>query len=102
MTYKIEPMKGKGVLVLGGLGFIGSNVSNRCVALGADVTVFDALIKPYGGDEFNISEIKGKVKLLKQDMRNVKQIEAAVKGTDYIFNCAGQVSHVDSMTDPYT
>ena len=100
-TYRLEGMDGRKVLVLGGLGFIGSNVANKCVQLGAEVTVFDSLIKPYGGNEFNISEIKGKVKLLKQDMRNVKQLEAAVKGTDYIFNCAGQVSHVDSMTDPY-
>src|SRR3989344_1826900 len=100
-SYKLESMKGKEVLVLGGLGFIGSNVANRCVELGADVTIFDALIENYGGNLFNISTIKDKVEHVKKDMRNVKDLEAAVKGKDFIFNCAGQVSHVDSMTDPY-
>ena len=100
-SYKLGKMNGKKVLVLGGLGFIGSNVAHRCVELGAEVTIFDALIENYGGNMFNISTIKDKVEVLKKDMRDVKDLEAAVKGKDFIFNCAGQVSHVDSMTNPY-
>ena len=94
-------MEGMKALVLGGLGFIGSNVVQRCVSIGADVTAFDCMIGAYDDPLFNIHEVKGKVKVLKKDMRNADDIGKAVAGMDYIFNCAGQVSHMDSMTDPH-
>ena len=99
--YKLESMQNKNILVLGGLGFIGSNLANKCSQLGAKVTVFDSMLEPYGGNVFNIAEIKNKVELQKKDMRDAKQLEMAVREKDYIFNCAGQVSHVNSMKDPY-
>ena len=88
-------MKGQRVLVLGGLGFFGSNIVHKCVGLGAEVTVFDAMIEPYGFNLANLKGIEKKVGLLKQDMRNFGDLSKAVKEKDLIFNCAGQVSHVD-------
>jgi len=94
-------MKGQRVLVLGGLGFFGSNIVHKCVGLGAEVTVFDAMIEPYGFNLANLKGIEKKVGLLKQDMRNFGDLSKAVKEKDLIFNCAGQVSHVDSMKEPF-
>ena len=36
------------------------------------------------------------------DMRDANSLRYLVQGQDFIFNLAGQVSHLDSMTDPYT
>ncbi|AJF60039.1 MAG: NAD-dependent epimerase/dehydratase family protein [Candidatus Diapherotrites archaeon] len=97
----LKEMKGQRVLVLGGLGFFGSNIVHKCVGLGAEVTVFDAMIEPYGFNLANLKGIEKKVGLLKQDMRNFGDLSKAVKEKDLIFNCAGQVSHVDSMKEPF-
>lgn len=99
--YELKGMKEKRVLVLGGLGFIGSGIALKCAELGAKVTVFDAMLEPYGFNHANISEIRDKVEFLKQDMRDLDALSKAVKEKDIVFNCAGQVSHIDSMKNPF-
>ncbi len=90
----------KAVLITGGLGFIGSNLARRLVDLGADVTLADSLIPDYGGNLFNVA---GYEKRLRQHCRRAIRIRCAlVQGQDVIFNLAGQVSHIDSMHDPFT
>jgi UDP-glucose 4-epimerase len=86
--------------VTGGLGFIGSNLAIRLVELGADVTVVDALIEGHGGNRFNIEPVRDRVRLEIADVRDQPAIEELVGRQDVIFHLAGQVSHVDSMTDP--
>lgn len=90
------------VLVTGGVGFIGSNLAHRLVDLGARVTLVDSLIPEYGGNLFNIKDIRDRVTLNVCDIRDKNAIEYLVKGKTYIFNLAGQVSHIDSMLDPMT
>jgi UDP-glucose 4-epimerase len=87
-------------LVAGGLGFIGSNLAIRLVELGADVTVVDALIQDHGGNRFNIEPVRDRVRLEIADLRDRAAIAELVAGQDVVFNLAGQVSHIDSMTDP--
>jgi UDP-glucose 4-epimerase len=94
--------KGKKVLITGGLGFIGSNLAFRLVELGAEVLLVDSLIPEYGGNLFNISGIEDKVKVNIADVRDEHSMTYLVQGQDYLFNLAGQTSHVDSMRDPYT
>jgi UDP-glucose 4-epimerase len=94
-------MDGARCLVTGGLGFIGSNVSQKLVSLGAEVTVLDACLEPYGWNFANIREIEGRCGFVKADIRDAEAMEKAVADKDFIFNCAGQVSHVDSMKDPF-
>ncbi len=48
---------GKSVLVTGGMGFIGSNLAIRLAEAGAKVTILDAMIPDYGGNEFNITPV---------------------------------------------
>jgi UDP-glucose 4-epimerase len=86
--------------VTGGLGFIGSNLAIRLVELGADVTVVDALIEGHGGNRFNIEPVRDRLRLEIADVRDQPAIEELVGRQDVIFHLAGQVSHVDSMTDP--
>ena len=101
MGYELKGMEGKRCLVTGGLGFIGSNLARRLVGLGAEVSVLDACLEPYGWNSANIKEIKMKVRFVKADIRDAPAMTAVVKEKDFIFNCAGQVSHVDSMKDPF-
>ena len=84
----------------GGLGFIGSNLAIRLVGLGADVTVVDALIEGHGGNRFNLEPVRDRVRLEIADVRDQSAMEELVGRQDVIFHLAGQVSHVDSMTDP--
>lgn len=90
------------VLITGGMGFLGSNLAIRLVELGAKVTIVDSLIPIYGGNPFNIEPIKNLVTINVADVRDQYSMEYLVRGKDYIFNLAGQISHKDSMTDPMT
>jgi UDP-glucose 4-epimerase len=96
--------EGKRVLVTGGLGFIGSNVAIRLVQLGARVTVVDSLIPETGGNPFNIAPVQDHPNLSVRtvDVRDVLAMERLVRNQAVIFNLAGQVSHIDSMQDPFT
>jgi UDP-glucose 4-epimerase len=93
---------GKRVLVTGGLGFIGSNLARRLVALGARVTIVDALIPEYGGNRRNLAGIASRVRVHRADVRDWPRMARLVRGQDFLFNLAGQTSHMDSMTDPQT
>jgi UDP-glucose 4-epimerase len=90
------------VLVTGGLGFIGSNLAHQLVSLGARVLIVDSLIPDYGGNLFNIRGIEDRVRVNIADIRQQSTMNYLVRGHDVIFNLAGQVSHIDSMQDPYT
>jgi UDP-glucose 4-epimerase len=93
---------GRKVMITGGLGFIGSNLARQLVDLGADVLIVDALLPDYGANLFNIADIKDRVRLNIADVRMQSTIGFLSRGQDVIFNLAGQVSHIDSMRDPYT
>jgi UDP-glucose 4-epimerase len=90
------------VLITGGLGFIGSNLAHRLVDLGARVLIVDSLIPDYGGNLYNIEDIRDVVKINIADVRDTHTMRYLVQGQDFLFNLAGQVSHIDSMTDPFT
>lgn len=93
---------GRRVMITGGLGFIGSNLAHHLVALGADVLLVDSLIPDYGGNLFNVEGIAGRVRIHRADVRDRDAMSDLVRGQEVIFNLAGQVSHIDSMRDPYT
>lgn len=90
------------VLVTGGLGFIGSNLARQLVELGADVLLVDSLLPQYGGNLFNVDGLEKRLRINIADVRQESTMNYLVRGRDVIFNLAGQVSHIDSMRDPYT
>lgn len=90
------------LIITGGVGFIGSNLAIRLLDLNAKVTIVDAMIPGHGGNLFNIKEIKDKVHVDFSDVRDEQSMGLLVHDADLMFNLAGQVSHIDSMKDPYT
>ncbi len=97
-----EHFKAKHILITGGLGFIGSALAKTLVDAGAEVTLVDSLIPEYGGNFFNIDDIKDQVTVNISDVRDPFAMAHLVKGKDFLFNLAGQTSHIDSMHDPFT
>jgi UDP-glucose 4-epimerase len=97
-----QAFNGKNVLITGGLGFIGSNLARCLVGLGANVTLVDSLIPEYGGNLFNVADIEQRLSVNISDVRDVHSMRYLVADKDYLFNLAGQTSHMDSMSDPYT
>jgi len=93
---------GRRILITGGLGFIGSNLARQLIKLGAKITLVDSLIPEYGGNLFNIAGIEEKVKVNISDVRDEHSLKYLVQDQDYLFNLAGQTSHMDSMENPFT
>ena len=89
------------VMITGGLGFIGSNLARALVELGADVLIVDSLIPDSGANFFNIDGIADRVRVNISDIRLQTTLNHLVRRCEVIFNLAGQISHIDSMRDPY-
>lgn len=99
---KTNGFSGRRVLITGGLGFIGSNLARRLVRLGAEVSIIDSLIPEYGGNLRNIAGLEKQLRVNISDVRDPHSLPVFVRGQDFLFNLAGQTSHMDSMSDPMT
>jgi UDP-glucose 4-epimerase len=98
----MKSFQGKRILITGGLGFIGSNLARRLAGQGADVLLLDSLVPEYGGNPFNIAGVEDKVRVNISDVRDAFSMSYLIRDRDYLFNLAGQTSHMDSMQDPFT
>jgi UDP-glucose 4-epimerase len=97
----MKDMKGKRVLITGGLGFIGSNLAHQCVKLGAKVTIFDCLDPRSGGNIYNVESIFESLQLSYHNILDFEQVSQVVPDKDIIFNCASSTSHSFSMREPW-
>jgi UDP-glucose 4-epimerase len=97
-----KAFEGARVLITGGLGFIGSNLARRLLDAGADVVLLDSMAPEYGGNLFNIDGIQSRLRVNISDVRDPHSMRYMVQGCHYLFNLAGQTSHLDSMQDPVT
>ena len=95
-------MRNKRVLITGGLGFIGSNLARHLVKVGAKVTIADSLIPEYGGNLFNLKDLKDEIEIKITDVRDSISMDQLIPNQDFLFNLAGQTSHLDSMENPFT
>lgn len=95
-------LAGRNVLITGGLGFIGSTLARELVQAGANVVIVDSLVPEYGGNLHNIAGIEDRLQVNVSDVRDEHSLRHLVQGQDLLFNLAGQTSHLDSMTDPFT
>ena len=100
-TELMRRFRGRGVLVTGGLGFIGSHLARELVEAGADVLLVDSLIPEYGGNLRNVAGLEDRLRVNISDVRDEHSLRALVAGRDFLFNLAGQTSHLDSMLNPY-
>lgn len=90
----------KRVLITGGCGFIGSHLARRLIGEHAQVTIVDSLLPTFGGNLANIADIRDRLWLNIADVRDTHAMGYLLEGQDFLFNLAGQTSHLDSMTDP--
>ncbi|MFH1761546.1 MAG: GDP-mannose 4,6-dehydratase [bacterium] len=97
----VTSIKGKKILITGGLGFIGSNLAYKCLELGAEVSIYDCLDPHSGGNMANIKGIKNEIELIFCDILNFDQVSKHVVNKDIIFNCAASTSHPFSMREPW-
>lgn len=98
----MPPFRNRTVLITGGLGFIGSALARRLIQQGARITLIDSLIPEYGGNLFNLAGVETQVHINISDVRDSHSLKYLVQGQDYLFNLAGQTSHMDSMRHPHT
>ena len=87
------------ILVAGGAGFIGSHIVDKLLREDMEVTVLDNLST---GRMENLEQHKHNknLQLVKGDIRNAKQVEAAVRNVDAVFNDAAVVSVRLSIDNP--
>jgi len=85
-SVRVRGYANEDVLVTGGAGFVGSNLSRKLCELGANVTVLDDL---YTGDEQNLSGIN-LVELVKGDVRDTKLIKSIAGNFSYVFHLAAR------------
>lgn len=97
---KSPNLKGKKILITGGLGFIGSNLVLKCLELGAEVTIYDCLDPHSGGNMYNIHDIKDSVNLVLSHILHFDDLCGHIMNKDIVFNCAASTSHPFSMWDP--
>ncbi len=92
----------KRIVVIGGAGFVGSNLADNLLQDGCDVTVFDALARR--GAEQNLGWLRGqhdgRLQFIRGDVRNFEAVRSAVADADVIYHLAAQVAVTTSVEDP--
>ena len=96
-----DAFRGTRALITGGLGMLGSCIAHKLVENNCKVTIADACIEPYGAKMFNLDGIRDQVELSIADIRDAEAMKSLVTEKDFVFNLAGQVSHNDSMSNPF-
>lgn len=79
-------MRGRRILITGGAGFIGSELTHQLWERGASITVVDNLVN---GRRENVPELWGeRCRLVVADIRDTEVIEALLQGVDVVFHLA--------------
>src|ERR1700737_2002932 len=97
---RLEVFSGAGVVITGGMGFIGSALARRLLGLGARVLIIDSMIPEYGGNPANIIDICDRVEVNIADIRGGYILGHLLKGRDFLFNPPAQYNHLGSMSAP--
>ena len=97
----LDAYRGANVVVTGGLGLIGSHVARMLVERGARVRIIDSLLPDFGGNLHNIEDFKDRVTLNISDVRDPHGLSYLLADQHYLFNLAGQTSHLGSMNAPF-
>lgn len=96
-----DSLKGRKILITGGLGFVGSNLARRCLSEGCNVTLYDSLNPRSGGNLYNLNGFNDKVNICYHDILDFDQIAERIVDCDVVFNCAASTSHPFSMREPW-
>src|SRR5580765_6825340 len=85
------------VIVTGGAGFIGSNLTKLLVSKGHKVRVIDDLSI---GKKENLPNHNNNIELLKKDIRDKKAMATLIKNADIVYHLAVQCVR-KSFNDPW-
>ena len=91
-------LKINNALVLGGLGFVGSNLAHYLMKNDIDVT----LASRNNNKKYRLDEYENEAKVVNLDIRDYDKLLEIVSSSDYdvIFHLASQTSHSYSMENP--
>lgn len=89
------------ILIIGGAGFLGSNLTRFCLQQpGAEVTVLDSLEPQLRATTRHLSPVWKNIRFIRGSLLDDALLAEAVQEQDIIFNCAAQTSHPLSIQDP--
>lgn len=90
------------VLITGGAGLIGSALARRLAGLGAELVLLDSMVPEGGANPANIADLtdSGRVRVNIADIRDTAALRHLLGGRDFLFDLAGQTSHLNSMSAP--
>ena len=97
---RLAAFGGAQVLITGGVGLIGSALARRLVGLGAEVLLVDGMVAEAGANLANIADIRDRVRVNIADIRDAAAMRHLLAGRDFLFDLAGQTSHLNSMNAP--
>ena len=91
---------GARVLITGGVGLIGSALARRLAGLDAELVLLDSMVPDAGANSANIAGIGDRVRVNIADIRDAAALRHLLAGQDFLFDLAGQTSHLESMNAP--
>lgn len=84
-------------VVTGGAGFIGSNTVDELLRRGQSVAVLDDFS---AGKEENLSQVAGKIEIVRGSITDLDTVRKACDGADYVIHLAARTSVPRSVKDP--
>lgn len=91
---------GKRVLVAGGAGFIGSNLSEELVKCGAKVGIIDGFIEHTGASRANIQSILSEIELYDSRIEDIASLQEIVERFEFIIDSMALTSHNFGVNRP--
>ena len=88
------------VLITGGAGFIGSHLADGLIERGYEVRVFDNLEPQVHKTKVKPAYLNKKVKFIRGDVKNRKDLNKALDGVDAVFHFAANVGIGQSQYQP--
>lgn len=89
------------VLILGGAGFIGSNLAEHFYKNGSDVIVIDGLLKDTGGNKKNLLNLSGKIQIFYKKIEKLRNLQELLVKADLIIDCMAYTSHLAAIENPF-
>jgi UDP-glucose 4-epimerase len=87
-------------LVLGGAGFMGSNICRHLAARGFRVIAVDGLMPRTSGNAANLASAAGDIELIAHRVEDVKSFADLLRGRDIVVDAMGWTSHWGAFDDP--
>ncbi len=88
------------ILILGGSGFIGSNLAKRFVDEGYEVSVIDGLLNKTGGRKENLEPIISNITFINSRIEDVDKLDKIVEQSDFIIDCMAWTAHKSAISNP--